>query len=698
MIINKNIRLPALCLSTLLTMLFQSTSAHAGFEDVCEPIFQLNNNQYQRCGNLPVLIPSNDNITNMHLLLSDLGLATIKPAPSLTNSLWQSYQTNVPFEAGTISDFVENKIPNQRKSSEFTRNIYDERCQTLKTGQKDFAQQVKSNVKIPDREKKILLDARAQIIECNSKMPLINVDSSWSATTRQYASYLNASISFYNTNYSTATKIYSVLAKVEDAWLKETAQYMLIRSHLNEAYATGVGQYGDLEVNKINANFLKEYFEQITAYLKLYPKGQYAASARGYLRRGFWLSGRKDLLANEMAWQINNPKSKLYNLDMQTFPEEVDRKIFDGRAINPKIFNDPFLLATYDLMYMRSSTTEAYQPISWSALNAQKEVFKQHPALFNYLQAVHLFYVQKKPQEALRLLPQPSSFNHYLDLSQAFLRGEIIEKTTPQNAAEYWNQLYSKAKNNEQRSLFEAMLVPHLNQKQDFNAFIGNNAKIRQAYFQRRFMTQFANENSLKNITQAKQSTADQKQLAVYTLLIKSLSHQNFNLFNETYPLLPTDAAQYQGSQTDNKYKDKPPFANFIWNGSTITPALKCPDLKNLSLKLAHTPKDLFLNVCLGEYVRSDKAYTYDLFQYEDKVFKGPLFARGNTYKEIIKNGPKGDLQAYALYRAIQCYAPSGINDCGDEEVSKSVRKQWYDRIKSEYPNTSWAKSLKYYW
>ena len=695
---NKKTIIRTLFLSTLTMACYQTQNAHAGYEEYCEPIFNLNDNQYQKCNNLPVLIPSNDNQTNMHLMLSDLDLATIKPSAPITDSLWDVSRTKVPFDAFNLSSVVENKIPNQRKFEGSSRNNFDERCYTLESGSYGFEQQVKANRKIPNNEKTILINARNKIVECDNKLTLINVDPNWNNVTRQYASYLNATISFYNTHYSTANKIYTVLSKVDDAWLKETSQYMLIRTSLNEAYASGTGQYGDVELEKINNTKLKQLFENITAYLKLYPNGQYAASARGFMRRGFWLSGRKDLLANEISWQLNNPKSKFYNLEMDVLPEEIDRKIFDDQPINIKIFNDPFLLATYDLMMMRTSSTEGYKPITWSQLTSQKDIFKKQPELFNYLQAVHLFHVQKKPQDALKLLPQQSSLNNYLELSYAFLKGEIIEKTTPQNASEYWDQLYSKAKNAYQHDLFEAMLSNHLNQKQDVNAFIGKNAKIQQGYFQKRFITQFANENTLKAAIQSKQSTNDQKQLATFTLLLKSLNHQNFDLFNNTYALMPSDAAQYKGYDSAEKYKSKPPFANFIWNGSTITPSLKCSDLKNLSIQLAKTPKDPLLNVCLGEYVRTDKAYTYGVFNVDDKAFKGQLFARGNTYKDIIKNGPKGDLQAYALYRAIQCYAPSGNNDCGDKDVEKSVRKQWYDRIKSEYPNTSWAKSLKYYW
>lgn len=432
---HKKIKLSqSLCASIIPFLLYQAPVASAGFEDVCELNFVLNDNSYQSCNNLPVLIPSNDNHTNMYLLLSDLGLAEIKAPVSNTNSLWESYDGTVPFDSTGLADLVKNKIPNQRKSSNDDLS-FDERCASIELGKNDFEQHVKANNKISAEEKKSLISERNKISKCNENIALISINPAWSSTARQYGSYLNASIAFYNGNYSIATKIYSVLATAEDVWVKEAAQYMMIRSTLNSTFATGLGEYGDIDLEKINQTALKEYLEHITTYLKLYPNGQYAASARGLMRRGFWLANRKDLLVNELVWQINNPKSKLYNLEMKAVPQEIDRRIFDSKAMNSKIFNDPFFLATYDLMQMRSSSTEGYKAITWNQLNEQKESFKKQPELFQYLQAVHLFHIQKKPQEALSYLPKDlSASNNYLQLSQAFLKGEIIEKTAPQNA------------------------------------------------------------------------------------------------------------------------------------------------------------------------------------------------------------------------------------------------------------------------
>ena len=56
-----------------------------------------------------------------------------------------------------------------------------------------------------------------------------------------------------------------------------------------------------------------------------------------------------------------------------------------------------------------------------------------------------------------------------------------------------------------------------------------------------------------------------------------------------------------------------------------------------------------------------------------------------------------GEERAYALYRSIRCYAPSGNNDCG-EEVPVAQRQAWFRQLKKDYPSSRWAKSLSYYW
>ncbi len=73
--------------------------------------------------------------------------------------------------------------------------------------------------------------------------------------------------------------------------------------------------------------------------------------------------------------------------------------------------------------------------------------------------------------------------------------------------------------------------------------------------------------------------------------------------------------------------------------------------------------------------------------------------SRLEVYKSVIVNtkAPAGD-RAYAMYRAVWCYGPSGINSCGGKGVDIAQRKAWYNQLKREYPNSEWAKKLRYFW
>jgi hypothetical protein len=46
----------------------------------------------------------------------------------------------------------------------------------------------------------------------------------------------------------------------------------------------------------------------------------------------------------------------------------------------------------------------------------------------------------------------------------------------------------------------------------------------------------------------------------------------------------------------------------------------------------------------------------------------------------------------------MNCFASSGYNHCGSQDIPKEVRAVWFKRLKSEYKNTAWAQGQKYFW
>ena len=56
------------------------------------------------------------------------------------------------------------------------------------------------------------------------------------------------------------------------------------------------------------------------------------------------------------------------------------------------------------------------------------------------------------------------------------------------------------------------------------------------------------------------------------------------------------------------------------------------------------------------------------------------------------------DERSYALFRAVNCFATSGYNHCGSEEIPKAERQRWFLTLKKQYAQSPWAQQQKYYW
>lgn len=699
--------------------------SHASFDTYCTPTWSVELQSYNRCSNLPILSPANDNQTNMRLLLADRHLVKIA-SPKQPAVNWADNYGAVPFAAEDFKETISNATPSKRKllSSGQTINVTysaEERCQSNSSGMQAFIQQVSADHRLKPAEKQLLIQQRQSISpSCDKALEYIKVRPEWSSLVRQHISYINGSIAFYNGDYPIAQKIYTALSTISSPWLSETASYMLVRTAVNQAYRSGLDEYSVLSINKIDQQLIATAFTTIGQYFKTYPAGQYAASARGLLRRLYWMSGQQAKLIDEFNWQFSHLDSLQFNLEMQQVPEEIDNKIFKSNEFNPANFKDPFFLATYDLMHMRASSAQKYTPLSWSTLQAQQDYFKTTPALYQYLQAVHLFLLQKKPQQALDYLPKgnPPAHLSYLQLSQFVLKGQILEQTHKlDDANTLWTVLLDSTKAPYQRQMVELALALNLQNRKDFVAFFKTDGLIKSPAIRAVIIKQAANAELLDSIINAPATSAQEKLNARFTLLHKSLNHQQYTLFIDALKYLPKDANSYQGYESSNKtLTDQPAFNVFLWKGHKINDALSCPSLIDIGKTLATQPQDEMALLCFGEFIRLSnfKHHEYTLepempAQNRSSRFNWSLgngqipfttatFSRGEVYKNIIQTSSNDQLKAYALYRAINCYAPGGLNDCQGKNVEKSVRKSWFDQLKQNYPDSQWTKALTYYW
>jgi hypothetical protein len=222
-------------------------------------------------------------------------------------------------------------------------------------------------------------------------------------------------------------------------------------------------------------------------------------------------------------------------------------------------------------------------------------------------------------------------------------------------------------------------------------------------------LRQAADRGLLLERIQATGNTPQERHLALFVLLYKDLMRMNYADFITDYALLPAEVVKYAAGGLGMAYGQEPQLGLFRWAGTSAASGYACPAIRDIALALRQNPHDPHGLNCLGEFVRTNDLDGNVLDQAPlspglalgtmPSQFRGTVFSRQEGYKDIIM-APPGDApaQAYALYRAVNCYGPSGYNACGGKDVGKTVRKVWFQALKSKYPDTRWAQALKYYW
>jgi hypothetical protein len=161
----------------------------------------------------------------------------------------------------------------------------------------------------------------------------------------------------------------------------------------------------------------------------------------------------------------------------------------------------------------------------------------------------------------------------------------------------------------------------------------------------------------------------DEKALAAFTLLYKDATRNRYNDY----------LVDISGIKLAGEIRTPSGDVNldaFNWQGSKGP--YDCPALHATIDELSKSPRSL--------------GGTKD-------NFSGTPFTRSGIYEKLINRTdiPPSD-NAYALYRAIYCYSPTGINGCGGKDVPMHQRKSWFHQLKSKYGSSPWSQELKYYW
>jgi len=681
----------------LITLMQMALTATASVDSTCEWNWSPTPSA---CRNLPFLNPDNDSRVNLSLLMVDRGLLSLTPYKDedflkievpFPIYAGDSISENPKIELKPQLDRLGVKVKSDQVASKEFFSGEGHRClSNSESSTQIFIDQL-ITTDLPSAERRSLAQTRVDLLTaCEwTEAVLSNILPRNIRTTKgkEFSAYLGGIGHFYSGRFDKAEEAFQGLKNSSQAWLKETAAYMNARNALNEAQKDAFDEFGMIVFEKIDKSILKIAEEKFDQYLTAYPDGVYAASSKGLIRRLYWLGRKSEKLDAEYVSQLNRLQPAQQNGSAAMLINEIDSKLLMDQDSTIK---SPLLLAIRDLMWMGRPSTPK---LTRDALDNRKVFFENEPKLYQYLQAAFAFYVEGNSERALKLLPNrtPSSPD-YLDFGEQILRGISMESKQNWRPAEaLWSQLIPRAVQPLQRQQLELVLAMNYERSQRLSEVFAPNSQIKNQNIRNILLRNVADAELLRK--QAK-SGINQKERdhARTVLLFKEISRGRYADFVNDIKEVSLDA-----SEASNMFR---------WSGELSEDGYACPSIIAVAEILAKDPEMPKGLNCLGEFIyRKNLDYriledsTGNYLGGSISLFKGRLFYRLEAYKKVFGN-PKfpTDDKAYALFRAIKCFAPSGNNSCSDAEVDISVRKGWFNQLKTKYSGTIWGKGLKYYW
>ncbi|CAB3962029.1 MULTISPECIES: hypothetical protein [Burkholderia] len=701
-------------------------AAHASGDDGCYAPATLRQTTYS-CGNLPMLSPANDTRINAMLMMVDSAkVAQAFPDPKTIPVKDRINQIIVPFPmdfSGWI--YIGQKEPDKTGNaadSEAPSNQYADGegsiCRSMSSGADAFNDALGGAGGLPADEAARLRAARADIAQKTCAAGGAST-AAWtkppvkSPLGQQFAAYLDGTNAFYRADFLTATRAFASASHSANPWLKETGLYMAGRAQLNAAQANVFDNDNPTpsrgRVTKVSLDAANTVFR---TYLKVYPQGRYATSATGLLRRVAWLGGNVTQQADLYGHALARWSPATSNVPLIQLANELDSKLLFGSDFDASQIQSPTVLATVDLLRMRtsdSSDSSRDKPLTLDDLQAQKPRFANAPALYDYLLATWYVQIGHKPDAALALLPQtPAEPLDYFGMSQQALRGFALEDSgQTDKARQLWRDLIPLAKFRFQREALELALAINLEQAGLVNDAFADDSPVQNAAIRAVLLQRSANADLLRAQAQNQATGGALRDTALYTLLYKELTRSHYAEFI-------ADAALVSGKPAD-------PLKPFIAAGAKNEEGYTCPSAHDIATALQQNPADAKGLNCLADFVRLHPpvpGLEYDpvpmwvrnasttaatrippTLGAGPSQFAGKPYERMSSYVTVMADAQANpNDRAYAYYRAIKCYAPGGSNECGGKDVPKNVRKRWFDTLKASYAGTPWAQKLRYYW
>ncbi|MCG8709539.1 hypothetical protein JHU04_002787 [Brenneria sp. 4F2] len=519
--------------------------------------------------------------------------------------------------------------------------------------------------------------------------------------------YLINTQAFYQGAFEQANAGFQTLTRAGQPWVAETSSYMLIRVAINAAMQSALDEYNMFDAGKADKSMAESAIQRIDDYLKQYPQGRYAESAKGLHRRAYWILGDLDALPKiyqQVLDRVDNAE------DLQALSDEIDNKLLERETFTASA-DSPLLALVQDVKRLRGvhGGWGRFPELSAQELAGQQALFDQAGMKneFLYLQTAWLFYRQKDYAAVVNGVAQ----THDRDLTDStrfslqVLRGQALRQQERWDEAEaHWRHLLTLDTDYTQQQYLQLALAETLAKFGHPEKIFAADSPVKNLRFRSAVLKVSASADLLRQQT-APQQTHEERAIALHTLLTKSLTHADYAGYLQDGALrkaIPPLA------DTDNMDWTLDDLAVFDWDGSDTEAGYQCPALDRVVDTLNQRPNDARAINCLGEFfLRTGDTVGFDWGESNmlDELinaptqFKGKEYNRLDGYMRVIADpdAPPED-KSYALFRAVYCYAPSGFNDCGEQDIGKDTRKAWFTQLKTEFKGSLWANRLKYYW
>lgn len=525
------------------------------------------------------------------------------------------------------------------------------------------------------------------------------------STALLYKTYLTGAARFYAGDYEGADRAFAPLIDSDRPWLAETAHYMLMRTALNKSSQNSMGEYGDFTIDRIDRPAAEQAQKAAQAYLQRWPEGRYADSTRGMLRRINWYLQAWPQLAGlyEQQFQQAADAGALRGLVIEY--DNVYGMQFNGRAVR-EAFPDAPLISYIELLRALRLNSDEKPTLTQDDLNSSKPAFEQRGklALWRNLQ-LNLWQATDNNAAILQAVKPAEQLppHDILAFSEQVLYGEALMAQKQWSAArDFWLKLLKLSQDAEQQQYVQAKLAATLVFSGDTEAIFAADSAITNLRFRSRVLKTVASPERLRQ--QASQGpNNEERTIALHTLLVRDLTENRFSDWLKDRKLASAITHPVLGKAFDDVN-----LSAFDWNGDAAETGYVCRSLNETVHVLSQNANDAHALNCLGEFFRTSNTHV-DLWKdsggndvLEMAIHrKAPYgqFDRQAYYQQVIAS-PKAEPEdkSYALYRAIMCYAPSGMNECGGADVDKAQRKSWFSQLKTQYPGSPWAQKLKYYW